>query len=102
MAKIGKDDALAVLASELDAACAQLERLGALLVANPDTAMTHLHELQLLDHVGQRCASVAAILRSSDIRAASRGATLESITDRIGRSPAERSVAASGDVTWFS
>lgn len=102
MAKIGKNDVLAVLAGELDAARAQLERLGTVLVANPDVAAAHIHELQALDHVGQRCASVAEILRSPDIRAASHHATLESISDGLGRTPANRNVPSSGDVTWFS
>lgn len=102
MAKIGKDEVLAMLASELDAARAQLESLGAALIANPETAAAHLQELQALDHAGQRCASVAAILRSADIRAASHGSTLESIVDRLGSPPRDRGGPASGDVTLFS
>lgn len=74
---------LAMLADELDAACAQLETLGVVLIGDVGIASRHVTQLQALDHVGQRCASVAAILRAEDLHAASLAACLESITDRL-------------------
>ncbi|MES2498863.1 MAG: hypothetical protein V4618_22330 [Pseudomonadota bacterium] len=87
MAPIERSDLLAMLAEELDAARAQLEALGLVLIDDSDVAARHVTELQALDHVGQRCASVAAILRSDDLHAASLGACLESITARLDRRP---------------
>ncbi|TZG26195.1 hypothetical protein [Sphingomonas montanisoli] len=83
MAVIAEDELLSMLADELDAARAELEQLGVRLCSNPATARAHVHDLQSLDHVGQRCTSVAAILRSDDLQAASRDARLESITGRL-------------------
>jgi len=83
MTSISQDDLFAMLADELDAARAQLETLGVALIADASVAMRHIGQLQALDHVGQRCASVAAILRSNDRHAASHAATLESITTRL-------------------
>lgn len=83
MTSISHDDLLAMLADELDAARAQLETLGVELIGDAAVAMHHIGQLQALDHIGQRCASVAAILRSEDRHAASRAATLESITARL-------------------
>ncbi len=80
---ISQDDLHAMLADELDAAQAQLEGLGMKLCADPAVARAHMQELQAIDYVGQRCGSVAAILRSDDMHAASHAATLESITDRL-------------------
>lgn len=83
MASITRPDLLAMLADELDAARAQLEALGLALVDDSAVAARHVTELQALDHVGQRCASVAAILRAEDLQAATQDATLESITARL-------------------
>jgi hypothetical protein len=83
MTSISQEVLLSMLAEELDAARAQLESLGMTLCGNPDVARQHMTELQALDYVGQRCASVAAILRSDDMHAASHAATLESITGRL-------------------
>ena len=83
MASISRSDLLAILAEELDAARAQLDALGAVLIEDVAVAARHVTELQALDHVSQRCASVAAILRAEDLHAASRDATLESISDRL-------------------
>jgi len=74
---------LALLAAELDAAFDQLDQLGAALCASVHLRKAYLHHLQALDHVGQRCASVATILRSSDLHAAIRSAPLESIARRL-------------------
>lgn len=87
---------LAMLAGELDDARADLERLGTALCSNALLAAAHLEELQALDHVVQRCASVAQILRSRDMRAASQAATLESISDRFA-SVAEEGCDVVGD-----
>lgn len=76
-------DLLALLADELDAARGQLEALGLALIADLATAARHVTELQAIDHVGQRCASIATILRADDVDAASRAAPLETITERI-------------------
>ena len=78
---------LATLAVELDEARADLERLGTALCANPTVAMAHVGELQSLDHIGQRCAAIATILRSSDMHSAGQAAPLETIADRIGSLP---------------
>jgi len=83
MTSISQEDLLAMLAEELDAAHAQLEELGVRLCGDPVVARDHVGPLQALDYVGQRCASVAAILRSDDMQAASHAATLESITGRL-------------------
>ncbi len=83
MASVTRSDLLAMLADELDAARAQLEALGHVLIEDVDMAIRHVTELQAIDHVGQRCASVAAILRAEDMHAATSGATLESITARL-------------------
>lgn len=83
MTSISQEALLSMLAEELDAARTQLEELGLKLCASADLARTHMSELQSLDYVGQRCASVAAILRSDDMHAASHAATLESITGRL-------------------
>jgi hypothetical protein len=83
MAKLNQDDLLALLADELDAARAQLETLGVVLIGDPLVAVRHITELQALDHAGQRCASIAQILRSGDLHAASRNAWLESIPARV-------------------
>jgi len=80
---INPADLLAMLADELDEACAQLEALGGVLIGDVVTAARHVTQLQALDHVGQRCASVAAILRAEDLHAASLAACLESITGRL-------------------
>ena len=83
MRTIGQDELLAMLADELDAARTQIERLGIALCSDPGLARARLTELQSLDHVGQRCASVAAILRSGDLHAASHDTGLESISVRL-------------------
>lgn len=83
MTSISQEDLLSMLAEELEAARAQLEDLGMRLCGNPAVAKQHMNELQALDYVCQRCASVAAILRSEDMHAASHAATLESITGRL-------------------
>jgi len=83
MTSISQDQLLSMLAEELDAARLQLEDLGIKLCSNMDVARRHMNELQALDYVGQRCESVAAILRSDDMHAASHAATLESITGRL-------------------
>lgn len=83
MAQLNQNDLLAVLADELDAAHAQLEALGVVLIGDPLVAVRHITELQALDHAGQRCASVAQILRSGDLPAATRTSWLESIPARV-------------------
>jgi len=83
MTSISQEDLLSMLAEELDAAREQLEDLGMKLCCSPEVARNHMNELQSIDYVGQRCASVAAILRSDDMHAASHAATLESITGRL-------------------
>lgn len=83
MPKIDQADILALLADELDAARAQLETLGVALAGDSSLAIRHIARLQALDHAGQRCATVAAILRSRDLHAASREAQLESIPARL-------------------
>ena len=83
MTTIGQDDLLAMLADELDAARAQLEALGVELIGDSQVAAQHISRLQAIDHIGQRCASIAQILRSDDIQAASVSATLESIPARL-------------------
>jgi hypothetical protein len=83
VASISRPDLLGMLADELDAARAQLEALGLALIDDPAVATRHVTELQALDHVGQRCASVAAILRAEDLYAATQDAVLESITTRL-------------------
>ena len=80
---ISHRQALAMLADELVEACGQIEALGAALCSDPALVRAHVQHLQSLDHVGQRCASVAEILRSDDIGDASRGAQLESIAARL-------------------
>lgn len=84
MASVSRSDLLALLADELDAARAQLEALGLALADDEALVHRHLAELQALDHAGQRCASVAAILRAEDLHAATRGASLDSIAARAG------------------
>lgn len=74
---------LAMLAGELDDARADLEKLGSVLCSNPALVSAHLEELQGLDLIGQRCASIAAILRSQDMYSATRDATLESLSERF-------------------
>lgn len=81
---LSQNELLALLADELDAARAQLETLGTVLIGDVGVAVRHISELQALDHAGQRCASVAAILRSGDLLAASRAAKLETIPARLG------------------
>jgi len=83
MNQLSQDDLLALLADELDAARAQLEALSMELVCDPLVALRHISELQALDHAGQRCASIAEILRSRDRFAACLGARLESIPARL-------------------
>lgn len=83
MTSISQEDLLSMLADELDAARIQLEELGMKLCGNPAVAKSHMTELQALDYVCQRQASVAAIIRSDDMHAASHAATLESITGRL-------------------
>lgn len=75
---------LAMLATELDDARTELEALGMALCQDIAITTAHVAKLQALDHVGQRCASVADILRSPDIQAASAAAPLESIANRLG------------------
>jgi len=107
MTRISQNDLLTLLASELDTARGQLEELGMALTMDTRTAMQHIRELQALDHVSQRCASVAGILRSADIHAATYAATLESITERLHRSLGglpqlpPQTEASSGDVDWY-
>lgn len=84
MANSDESRILGLLADELDAARATLERLGIALCGNPAVAGQHIHELQALDDIGQRQAAIAAILRAPDIGAAATGATLESICRRLG------------------
>jgi len=83
MIAISQEDLLAMLADELDAARAQLDMLGIALISDSMVVARHMTQLQALDHVGQRCASVAAILRAEDLQAASHGAKLESIPARL-------------------
>jgi len=83
MTVFSQTELLAMLADELDAARAQLETLGTALIGDAAVAVRHIIQLQALDHAGQRCGSVAAILRADDLQAASRGASLESITARL-------------------
>jgi hypothetical protein len=83
MAQPRPGDLLALLADELDAARRQLEALGMALISDQGTAARHITELQAIDHVGQRCASIATILRADDIHAATRAAPLETIVQRI-------------------
>jgi len=83
MNQLSQDDLLALLADELDAARAQLEALSVELVGDPLVALRYISELQALDHAGQRCASIAEILRSHDRFAACLGARLESIPARL-------------------
>lgn len=83
MAQSRPDDLLALLADELDAARGQLEALGMALISDDMVASRHITQLQAIDHVSQRCASIATILRADDLQAASRAAPLESITARI-------------------
>jgi len=80
-----EDHLLALLADELDIARVQLEELGMTLIGDAFVAIRYLTELQALDHIGQRCTSIAAILRSGDRIAAGRNATLESIPARLTR-----------------
>lgn len=80
---INQDDLLVMLADELDAARAQLEALGAALIGDSAVAMRHIGQLQAIDHIGQRCASIATILRSDDLHAASVSATLDTIPARL-------------------
>ncbi len=107
MTDISRDDVLAMLADELEAAQGQLERLGMALLAEPGLARTYIREFQSLDHVSQRCGSIAAILRSNDIHAATYAATLESIAGRLHRDPARspRQVAendTNGEIEWYN
>lgn len=74
---------LAMLACELDEARTDLETLGVALCQDATITTAHVAKLQALDHIGQRCASVADILRSPDIYAASAAAPLESIANRL-------------------
>ena len=83
MTRISQDDLLLMLADELDAARAQLEALGVALIGDDKFAIRHIGRLQAIDHIGQRCASIAAILRSDDLHAASVSATLETIPARL-------------------
>lgn len=83
MCQLSQDDLFALLADELDAAREQLEALGIALIGDDAVARRHITELQTLDHVGQRCASIAAILRAEDRLAAGQGASLESIPARL-------------------
>ena len=83
MTAITQQNLLAMLADELDAARAQLETLGMALIGDGTVAARHMTQLQSLDHVSQRCASVAGILRADDLHAASHAANLESIPARL-------------------
>lgn len=83
MAKPCPCDLLDLLAEELDAARGELEALGLTLIADQMVATRHVTALQAIDHIGQRCASIATILRADDLHAASRAAPLEAITARI-------------------
>ena len=83
MTAITQEHLLAMLADELDAARMQLEALGMALIGDSVVAARHMTELQTLDHVSQRCASVAEILRADDLHAASHAARLESIPARL-------------------
>ena len=79
----GENQLLNMLADELDAARAQLETLGVALIGDPLFALRHVMDLQALDHVGQRCACIAAILRADDRFAAGHAASLEAIPARL-------------------
>ena len=83
MVKVCSQDLLALLADELDLARGQFESLGLSLISDQGVATRHVTALQAIDHVGQRCASIATILRGGDTTAAGRAAPLEVITDRI-------------------
>lgn len=83
MGKPCSPDLLALLADELDLARDQLEALGLDLIADLETAARHVTALQAIDHIGQRCASIATILRADDAQAATRAAPLEVISTRI-------------------
>jgi hypothetical protein len=85
MSPLSQDELLAMLADELDAARGQIEALGVALVSDRLVAVRYITELQALDHVGQRCASIAAILRADDRIAAGHQAQLESIPARLKR-----------------
>lgn len=74
---------LALLAAELELARDQIEALGSTLCADLDLMARHIDGLQSLDHAGQRCATIAAILRSDDLAGAIRQAPLESIASRL-------------------
>lgn len=107
MSDITRDELLAMLATELEAAQAQLERLGVSLLADRNLAREHVGSLQSLDHVGQRCANIARILRSDDIHLATREATLESISGLLHRDPAggskkTASKGTQGDIDWYN
>lgn len=103
---ISHSQLLGMLACELDVAKQQLEQLGLALTINPTTASAHIRELQALDHVSQRCASVAEILRADDISAATSAASLESIALRLHRSgsglePTPALESSDGDIEWY-
>ena len=107
MTEISQNEVLAMLADELDAAQGQLEELGVALLAHPGVGRACLRELQALDHVSQRCASIATILRSDDIHAATYAATLESIAGLLHRAPLRGSANSAagdsvGDIEWYS
>lgn len=74
---------LHLLADELDALRAELERLGVVLCADPAVARGHMAALQSLDRIGQRQAAVAEILRAPDRAAAVRNVRLESMAQRL-------------------
>lgn len=83
MPKTREGRILALLAEEFDAVRAELERLGMALCVDPETARRHIHDLQALDHIGQRQAAIAAILRSPDRVAAAGDARLEAVRQRL-------------------
>lgn len=83
MTSISHDALLTMLAEELETAREQLEALGVALISDSEVTARHITHLQALDHVGQRCASVAAILRAEDRHAASHAAPLDSIAARL-------------------
>jgi len=103
MTGITEKDVLVLLAGELDEAQAQLEGLGMALISDIHTAKTYVRDLQMLDHVSQRCRSIAAILRSPDVYAATGAANLESIAARLHGADCGAHIvadASSGDVDW--
>lgn len=84
---MGHDELLILLAEELEAVHLRLEAVGVHLCNDPEVTRRHLTDLQSLDHIGQRCSTIATILRSDDRLHALRTATLEAISARVATHP---------------